>query len=394
MDASTPDARRPATDPGTRIVVAMSGGVDSSLAAALLVEQGYDVIGVSMRLWEGSDEATESGCCSLDDFLDARRVAEQLGIPFYVMDFRAAFGSAVVDQFVTEYRRGRTPNPCARCNQFVKFGAFWDRARELGATAIATGHYARTTAGPEGAELQCGVDADKDQSYFLFAVDCEVLARTLFPIGAMTKAAVRAEAARRGLPVAAKPDSQEVCFAPRSTYAAFVERRPSAEPLRPGVIVDDGGAELARHEGVHRFTIGQRHGLGIGGGAPRYVTGIDAERGVVRVGAAAGVMADGLVATEANWLAPIPRPGTRVGVKIRSRGAPLPARIARADRQSFSVIADDGMRAVTPGQAAVLYDGARVLGGGWIVSAVGAVSRSGDLQVAMASAARPDDQAS
>ena len=367
----------------------MSGGVDSSLAAALLVEQGYDVVGVSMRLWEGG----ESGCCSLDDFLDARRVADQLGIPFYVMDFRAAFGSAVIDQFVAEYRRGRTPNPCARCNQFVKFAAFWDRARELGAASIATGHYARTRPGLDGAELHSGADADKDQSYFLFAVDREVLARTVFPIGTMTKAAVRAEAARRGLPVAAKPDSQEVCFAPRSTYAAFVEQRPSAEPLRPGLIVDETGAAVGRHDGVHRFTIGQRRGLG-SGRAARYVTGIDAERGLVRVGGAAAVMAAGLVATDANWLAPIPRPGTAVGVKIRSRFTAQSARIVRADRHGFVVVSAVGMRAITPGQAAVLYDGARVLGGGWIASAVADATRHGDLQVAKASAARPDDPAS
>jgi tRNA-specific 2-thiouridylase len=345
----------------------MSGGVDSSLAAALLVEQGYDVVGVSMRLWEGSDGATESGCCSLDDFLDARRVAEQIGIPFYVMDFRAAFGGAVVDDFVAEYRRGRTPNPCARCNQYVKFGAFWQRARELGATLIATGHYAQLRDGPDGALLCRGADTDKDQSYFLFAVDRSVLNHTRFPVGGMTKAEVRAEAARRGLPVADKPDSQEVCFAPRSSYMAFVERQPSAEPLRPGAVVDEQGTVLARHDGVHRFTIGQRRGLGINSTTPRYVTGIDAARGMVRVGSATDVGTGGLVAANANWLTAIPAAGSRVAVKIRSRFAPQAARVLRADRDGFEVLADDEMRAVTPGQAAVLYDGDRVIGGGWIV---------------------------
>ena len=188
--------QQPATS--ARVVVAMSGGVDSSLAAALLVEQGYDVVGVSMRLWEGSGGASGSGCCSLDDFLDARRVAEHLGIRFYVMDFRAAFARAVVDDFVDEYRRGRTPNPCARCNQFVKFAAFWERARELGAQWIATGHYARLRRGAHGIELLRGVDADKDQSYFLFGVDPAVLRQTCFPVGALRKAEVRAEAQRRG----------------------------------------------------------------------------------------------------------------------------------------------------------------------------------------------------
>ncbi len=351
-----------------RIVVAMSGGVDSSLAAALLVEQGYDVIGVSMRLWEGED--TASGCCTLDDFLDARQVADQLGIPFYVMDFRAAFERAVVDEFVAEYRRGRTPNPCARCNQFVKFAALWERARELGAELVATGHYARLEHGPSGPALLRGVDADKDQSYFLFGVDHAVLPRTRFPVGALRKSEVRAEARRRGLPVAGKADSQEVCFAPRSAYAAFVAARSSGESLRAGVIVDERGAVLARHDGVHRFTIGQRRGLGISGGAPRFVTAIDAERGVVRVGGAAEVVAGGLVASQANWLATVPPPGTAVQVKIRSRFEPQPARVIDAGADRFALVSLDPMRAVTPGQAAVLYDGDRVLGGGWIDEAL------------------------
>ena len=367
MSQSTTDDRRPTTDErGARVVVAMSGGVDSSLAAALLVDAGYDVVGVSMRLWEGSAGATESGCCSLDDFLDARRVAEQLGIPFYVMDFRAEFGRAVVDEFVAEYRRGRTPNPCARCNQFVKFAALWDRARELGAALIATGHYARVRVGADGAALLRGVDADKDQSYFLFGVDPAVLRCTRFPVGEMRKAEVRAAAERRGLPVARKPDSQEVCFAPRSAYMAFVAQRASAEPLRPGVVVDERGAVLARHDGVHRFTIGQRRGLGVSGGAARYVTAIDAEAGVVRVGSGDQVAARGLVASGANWLGDVPLPGARVEVKIRSRFAAQAAQVVRADVDGFELAAAEGMRAVTPGQAAVLYDGERVIGGGWI----------------------------
>jgi tRNA-specific 2-thiouridylase len=351
---------------GTRVVVAMSGGVDSSLAAALLVEQGYDVVGVSMRLWEGNAGATESGCCSLDDFLDARRVAEQLGIPFYVMDFRDTFGGAVVDDFVAEYRRGRTPNPCARCNQYVKFGSFWQRARELGAELIATGHYARLAHDGAGTALLRGVDADKDQSYFLFAVDPVVLRQTRFPVGGLRKREVRAEAERRGLAVAQKPDSQEVCFAPRSAAGGFVARQASTEPLRPGVIVDERGAVLAQHDGIHRFTVGQRRGLGISGGAPRYVTGIDAANGTVHVGGADAVSASGLAATNANWLAPLPARGTRLQVKIRSRFAPQAVRVLRADADGFAVVAEEGMRAVTPGQAAVLYDGERVIGGGWI----------------------------
>ncbi|HSP96331.1 MAG TPA: tRNA 2-thiouridine(34) synthase MnmA [Candidatus Dormibacteraeota bacterium] len=349
-----------------RVVVAMSGGVDSSLAAALLVEAGYDVVGVSMRLWAGP---SDSGCCSLDDFLDARLVAERLGIPFYVMDFSAAFGRAVVDDFVAEYRRGRTPNPCARCNQYVKFAGFWDRARELGATRIATGHYARVAEAAGGAALLAGVDADKDQSYFLFGIDGAVLGRTLFPVGDLRKTEVRAEAARRGLPVAGKPDSQEVCFVPRTGYAAFVARHESAEPLRGGRLVDADGQVLAAHDGVHQFTIGQRRGLGIAGGEPRYVTAIEAD-GTVRLGGAEQVFAAGVVADDPNWLAPPPRVGTRVAVKIRSRFAAQAARVVRADRDGFVVVAEDELRAVTPGQAAVLYDGERVLGGGWIRAAL------------------------
>lgn len=351
---------------GERVVVAMSGGVDSSLAAALLVEAGYDVVGVSMRLWAGP---SDSGCCSLDDFLDARLVAERLGIPFYVMDFSEAFARTVVDAFVAEYRRGRTPNPCARCNQFVKFAAFWDRARELGASRIATGHYARVAAAAGGAALLAGVDADKDQSYFLFGIGREVLARTLFPVGGLCKAAVRAEAARRGLAVAGKPDSQEVCFVPRGGYAAFVERRASAQPVRGGRVVDADGRVLAAHDGVHRFTVGQRRGLGLAGGGRRYVTAIE-EDGTVRLGGAERVIAGGLVAETPNWLAPPPPVGARLAVKIRSRFAPQPVRVVRADDAGFALVADAGLRAVAPGQAAVLYDGARVVGGGWIRAAL------------------------
>ena len=234
----------------------MSGGVDSSLAAALLVEQGFDVIGVSMRLWEGPDATAESGCCTLDDFLDARLVAEQLGIPFYVMDFRDEFRRRVVDDFVAEYGAGRTPNPCTRCNQFVKFGTFWQRARELGAEWIATGHYARRRDGSAGAELlarpRSRTRTSRISSSPSTAAYCE---HTLFPIGDLDKGAVRRAAARRGLAVARKADSQEVCFAPRGTYAEFVAGQ--AGRTRPGAIVDAQGRVLARHDGVHRFTVGQ-----------------------------------------------------------------------------------------------------------------------------------------
>jgi tRNA-specific 2-thiouridylase len=353
---------------GTRVVVAMSGGVDSSVAAALLVEQGCDVVGVTMRLWNGP---SESGCCSLDDFLEARSVAERLGIPFYVMDFEDDFRRTVVDDFVAQYRRGQTPNPCARCNQFVKFGSLWERARQLGADAIATGHYARVCSGPDGPELRRATDPDKDQSYFLFSVDRSVLQHALFPVGNIDKQEVRRLARDRGLPVADKAESQEVCFAPRGTHAAFVEEQPSHVALRRGDLMDASGTTLGRHGGVHRFTIGQRRGLGLsGGGDPRYVTAIDGQTGVVRIGGREGVLSDGLSATGVNWLAPRPRPGARVTVKIRSRFAPEPAHILEADETAFSLRAEGRLYAATPGQAAVLYDGDRVLGGGWITGAL------------------------
>lgn len=362
--------RSPVTDnrpPPCRVVVAMSGGVDSSLSAALLVEEGYDVVGVAMRLWEDPAGSGASGCCSLDDFLDARQVAAGLGIPFYVMDFRDEFRRGVVDDFVSEYRSGRTPNPCARCNETIKFGTFWQRARALGADRIATGHYARVRDGAAGAELWRGVDEEKDQSYFLFSIERSVLARTLFPVGSMTKKEVRQAAERRGLPVAGKRDSQEVCFAPRREHVAFVERHASSIPVRRGAIVDREGRAVGRHDGVHRFTVGQRRGLGIGAERePRYVTAIDGERGTVRIGPAADVVSAGLVASRASWIGPPPRRGELVAIKIRSRFAPQPARVASAGPTSFTVEVHGGLRAATPGQAAVLYDGERVIGGGWI----------------------------
>jgi tRNA-specific 2-thiouridylase len=353
----------------------MSGGVDSSLAAALLVEQGYDVVGVSMRLWESPAAAAPSGCCTLDDFLDARLVAEQLGIPFYVMDFCDEFRRRVVDDFVAEYGAGRTPNPCTRCNQFVKFGTFWQRARELGAEWIATGHYARRRDGSAGAELWRGLDRDKDQSYFLFSLDRGVLQHTLFPIGDLDKGAVRREAERRGLAVARKADSQEVCFAPRGSYAEFVAGQ--AGRTRPGAIVDAQGRVLARHDGVHRFTVGQRRGLGIGlGGPPLYVAAIDAASGEVRVGDEAAVLSRGLVATAVTWLAPAPRAGAVVDLKIRSRFEPQPAVLEEIGPQSVTLVSARPLRAVTPGQAAVIYAGERLLGGGWISRALPLAERS------------------
>lgn len=348
-------------------MLAMSGGVDSSVAGALLVEAGYKVIGISMRLW---GEASDSGCCSLDDFLDARRVAAQLGFPFYVMDFRDDFRRSVVEPFVAEYVQGRTPSPCVRCNQFVKFASFWDRARELGADWIATGHYGRVQRNGHGAELWAGADKGKDQSYFLFSIQPTVLDRLLLPIGEMNKSEVREHAHKLGLSTAAKPESQEICFAPKGEYSAFVERYAGSDALRGGNIVGEDGRVLGTHGGVHQFTVGQRRGLGVIGAEPVYVTAIDAERAEVRVGPRAAVHAQGLEARSANWLGAVPAAGDLLQVKIRSRFAPTPVTVQSASGEGFVLTCSASLAAVTPGQAAVLYDGDRVVGGGWIERAI------------------------
>lgn len=353
----------------TRVVVGMSGGVDSSVAAALLVEQGFEVIGIAMRLWGGP---SDSGCCSLDDFVDARRVASRLSIPFYVMDFRAEFERKVVDPFVADYLAGRTPSPCVRCNEHIKFASFWDRARELGADMVATGHYARVVrnAASGKAELWRSLDHAKDQSYFLFNVAEEALAHTLYPVGELSKSAVRDKARELGLPVAEKPESQEICFVPKGRYAEFVAQRSAAQP-RAGRIVGEDGQTLGRHDGVHRFTIGQRKGLGVSASEPLYVTAIDATSGDVRVGTKEATRVRGLRASRANWIGgEPPRVGEELMVKIRSRFEPSRVRVERADEAAFEVEAEQGLAAVTPGQAAVLYAGERVVGGGWIERAL------------------------
>ena len=352
-----------------RVVVAMSGGVDSAVAAARCVRAGHDVVGISLRL---ARDGTGS-CCSLDDFLDARAVADRLGFPHYVFDFTDVFEREVVQPFVAEYLAGRTPNPCARCNEHVKFGLLARRARELGAARLATGHYARIGVDPESGEarLRTAADATKDQTYFLFALTEGQLAETLFPVGELTKAEVRAEAAALGLPVAQKPESMEVCFVPARDVAGFVERRAGLDALRPGAVVDESGREIGRHGGVHRFTVGQRRGLGVATGERRYVQAIDAVSGTVTAVPAGHLGTAGLLARAVTWAGGRqPAPDTPMTVRIRHRNAPVRARVSPLSVDAARVCFEDRGPAVTPGQAAVFYQSDLVLGGGWIAEAI------------------------
>lgn len=353
---------------GQRVLVALSGGVDSAVAAALLVEAGYQVIAISMLL-AGNAEGHEGGCCSIDDFQDARRVAEQLNIPYYVLNLKEAFRDRVIDVFTSEYLRGRTPNPCLLCNRDLKFDLLWQRARELNAQWVATGHYARVMYNQtrECYQLLRGVDQRKDQSYFLFPLSQAQLARTLFPVGHMTKTEVRAKAAALGLKVAEKPESQDICFVPQGDYARFIAQRLPKDQLQAGEIVDQGGQVLGVHEGIHRFTIGQRRGLGIGGLAnPRYVTHIDPQSRRVTVGGKDHLMTRGLIADNINWVENPPAGKIEVAVKIRYRHPAILASVLPQPTGKAEVWFQASYPAVTPGQAAVFYDDERVLGGGWI----------------------------
>jgi tRNA-specific 2-thiouridylase len=359
-----------------RVLVAMSGGVDSSVAAALLREQGYDVVGVAMRLASEPEHRrarSRATCCSYEDFEDARRVAERMDFPFYVIDLRAEFGARVIDNFVGEYLAGRTPNPCVMCNREIKFDRLWERARALGAEFIATGHYARIERGGAGRfHLLRAADSAKDQSYFLFSLAQEELSRTKFPLGAMTKTEVRARARALGLANADKPDSQEICFVPDGDYARFVERRVSSGELRPGKILDAAGRALVTHAGVHRFTVGQRRGLGVAAGEPLYVREIRPASGEVVVAPRAGLSAAGLIARQVSMVDPEIGAGgpVRAEVKIRYRHPALPATVTLDSARGAEVRFAGGGPAVTPGQACVFYRGDEVLGGGFIERAI------------------------
>jgi tRNA-specific 2-thiouridylase len=347
-----------------RVVVAMSGGVDSSVAAALLVEQGFEVIGVTLRL-----VGDASRCCSLDDAEDARRVAESLGIRFYVADYSDAFRREVMEPFADSYLAGRTPIPCVGCNQRFKFRHLIQRAGALGAAAVATGHYARIARDSSSGALSllCGVDARKDQSYFLFDLRPEQLAQIRFPIGALGKDEVRARARALGLATADKPESQELCFVPDGNTAAAVERlRPGRAP-GAGEIVDEAGRVVGRHDGIHHFTVGQRRGLAIALGQRVYVKSIDAAHNRVTIAPSASLGESGARLSCVSWVAGIaPDAPLRATVRIRYRHAGAKASVEPLSSASARVVFDEPVAAVTPGQAAVFYHGDVVLGGGWI----------------------------
>jgi tRNA-specific 2-thiouridylase len=349
----------------------MSGGVDSSVAAALLAEQGHDVIGVSMQLYDQSEGQTSFGsCCSIDDLHDARRVAAALDIPHYIMNFERQFDAEVVSNFVQEYASGRTPLPCARCNADLKFATLADRARAFDADAVATGHYARVErdAATGRFVLKRGVDSAKDQAYFLFSLTQDQLARAVFPVGDRPKDAVRDYARARRLPVADKPDSQEICFIPDRDYASFVAAR-APDAMRPGLIVDETGRVLGGHSGVHRFTVGQRKGLGLAPaptGAPMYVLSLRPADHQVVVGPKASLERTGLTASGVNWIVDEPSVPVRATVQIRHRHQAAPATVRSVGGAHADVLFDHPQIAVTPGQAVVFYDGDAVLGGGWI----------------------------
>jgi tRNA-specific 2-thiouridylase len=361
----------------------MSGGVDSSVAAALLAREGHDVIGLSMQLYdhsvraEGAHSARAEGaphqgeirfgsCCTIDDLYDARRVAAAIGIPHYIVNFERKFQEHVVSDFVREYAAGRTPIPCVHCNGDLKFASLVERAQGFEAEAVATGHFAQVDFDGETRRyrLKRGMDRQKDQSYFLFTLTQAQLARARFPVGALDKAAVREEARRLGLNVAEKKDSQEICFVASGEHPEFVGARAA---MPSGAIRDRDGQVLGRHGGIHRFTIGQRKGLGLATGIPLYVVGIDAEDASVTVGPREALERDALTASRVNWIAgETPASSIRASARIRYRHTEAPATIAPLGDGRARVTFDTPQSAITPGQAVVFYDGELVLGGGWI----------------------------
>ncbi|WP_435017049.1 tRNA 2-thiouridine(34) synthase MnmA [Tundrisphaera sp. TA3] len=350
-----------------RVVLAMSGGVDSSVAAHLLKEEGHEVIGLFMRTGAHGDSLDRRAktCCSATDAIDARNVADRLDIPFYALDFEADF-ARIMDQFADEYLGGRTPNPCVMCNIWLKFGKLWAYGQQVGADFVATGHYARMMPGPQGTpRVVRGVDSSKDQSYVLFGLRRELLPYVLLPVGHYTKAEIRDLARAKELPVHDKPDSQEICFVPDDDYLGFVRgRRPGA--TTPGTIIDEDGTTLGLHDGIEGYTIGQRRGLGVAVGEPRYVVQIEPASHTITVGRRASLDKPGLIASRFLWHEETPAGPTRCLAQIRAHHRAVPATVEPIDGGRARILFDIPQAAVTPGQVVAVYQEDVVLGGGWI----------------------------
>jgi tRNA-specific 2-thiouridylase len=370
-----PSVLEPASSP-RRIVVAMSGGVDSSVVAAILKRQGHEVIGVTLQLYDhGAAVGKRGACCAGQDIHDARRVADVLKIPHYVLDYEQRYRATVMQSFADSYAAGETPVPCITCNQQIKFSELLDTARELGADCLATGHYIELRQGAAGPEVYRAHDADRDQSYFLFATTREQLASLMFPLGGLPKNEVRNLARAFELPVAQKADSQDICFVPQGRYSSIVERL-KPEAAEAGDIVHIDGTVLGRHDGIINYTVGQRRGLGIPGPAPFYVVRLETQTRQVVVGSREDLLARRIQLRGLNWLgsAPLSADGVDVAVRIRSSAPPQPARLFAEDDKAW-VVLQDGEYGIAAGQACVFYSDtaprARVLGGGWIKQALG-----------------------
>jgi tRNA-specific 2-thiouridylase len=365
-DSNSTTETAPPLHPGARVVVGMSGGVDSSVAAYLLKQQGYEVVGVTMKVWpQDCISRAEDKCCGPQAIADARGVAHALGVPHYVVDEAVNFERAVIDYFTAEYQAGRTPNPCVMCNEKVKFGNLWGKAKAIGADFIATGHYAIAEHGPERTVLRKGRDPRKDQSYFLFSLRQAQLRRVLLPLGAMEKTEIRAIARSLGLKTADKEDSQEICFVPGNDYKAFLRSHMGEKEFHPGRLRDTAGNDLGAHEGIELFTIGQRKGLPGGSPAPIYVVDIDPATATVVVGGAEHLICDEFTATHCLWHCDDTAP-FEANVKIRYSNPGAPATVYPGENGEARIKLHTPQRAVTPGQAAVCYRGDEVLGGGWI----------------------------